>query len=132
MAYSYDTRFTPPFPVLPVQLYVMDDSNGGEEQMAYLDTGADATLVPSTIIHTIGVEESYTSRLRSHWGEYRDVSIYMVDMKIAGETLPGIEVIADDLGKDLLIGRNVLNRLLLLFDGYRQQIEVLTRYPEQL
>jgi len=132
MAYPYDTQFTPPFPVLPVNIRAVGESSGSEIHMAQLDTGADATLVPNAMIQAIGAEEYDSARLRSHWGEYREVSIYLVDMEIAGEMLPGVEVIADDHGDDVLIGRNVLNRLLLLFDGHRLQTELLTRYPERL
>lgn len=53
-------------------------------------------------------------------------------MEVAGEMLPGVEVIADDHGTDVLLGRNILNRLLLLLDGHRLQTEILTRYPERL
>jgi hypothetical protein len=31
--------------------------------------------------------------------------------------LPGIEVVGDDLGNEILLGRDVLNRLRLLLDG---------------
>lgn len=40
-----------------------------------------------------------------------------------GITLPGIEIIGDDVPEPLL-GRDVLNRLRLILDGPRQTIEV--------
>ena len=48
-------------------------------------------------------------------------------MEIAGQRLPAVEVAADDLGEDILLGRNVLNKLILLLDGPRAQAGVLTR-----
>lgn len=132
MPHPYDAQFIPPFPVLPIQIRAVGESGGSDQLMAQVDTGADATLVPVALINAIGAEEYDNARVRSHWGEYRNVSLYLVDMEIAGETLPGVEVVADEEGADVLLGRNILNRLILLLDGYRLQAEVLTRYPERL
>jgi len=77
------------------------------------------------VIHQI--EGEAATRLRSHWGESRPVAVHMVDLEIAGQRLPAVEVVADDLGEDVLLGRNVLNKLILLLDGLRVQTDVLTR-----
>lgn len=50
---------------------------------------------------------------------------YLVDVEIGGLTLPGIEVIGDDVADQILIGRDVLNKLRLLLDGPRQKTELL-------
>ena len=54
---------------------------------------------------------------RSHWGERRRVILYLVDIRVGSLTLPGLEVVGDDLGNEILLGRDVLNRLRLLLDG---------------
>jgi hypothetical protein len=50
-------------------------------------------------------------------------------LDIAGHHLPGVEVVADDLAADVLLGRNVLNRLILLLDGPDGMTDVLPRRP---
>ena len=94
-----------------------------------IDTGADATLIPQAQLQAIKAKEIYRARLRSHWGESRTVSVHLVDLQVAGHNLPGIEVLADDLMEDVLLGRNVLNRLILLLDGPAGEADVLTKRP---
>lgn len=96
-----------------------------------VDTGADATLVPIQFLQTIEAEEIYRAYLRSHWGERRSIAIYLVDLEVAGHVLPGIEVIGDALSDDVLLGRNVLNRLILLLDGPAGNADILTKPPRQ-
>lgn len=129
MPHPYDEQFVPPFPTLPIRLMTLERDAGTDALTAQLDTGADSTLVPASVVQAIGAEESYSATLRSHWGEHRRVTIYLVDMEVAGELLPGVEVIADQLNTDVLLGRNVLNRLILLLDGHRMLTDVLTRRP---
>ena len=99
------------------------------EISAYIDAGADVTLVPARLLENAGLDEIYTAELRSHWGEPRTVSIYIVDLQVASEFLPAVYVIGDERSEDILLGRNVLNQLILLFDGPRLQTDVLTRRP---
>jgi predicted aspartyl protease len=96
-----------------------------------VDTGADATLVPMQQLQAIEAEEIYRARVRSHWGEQRTVTVFLVDLDVAGHTLPGIEVVGDELSEDILLGRNVLNRLILLLDGPAGEIDVLSKNPRQ-
>lgn len=129
MAYTYDYAFAPPFPRLPVVLNLPESSVRSSLLSGLVDTGADTTLVPAEQLRAIKAEEIYRARLRSHWGESRTVTVHLIDMEIAGLNLPGIEVIADDLTEDVLLGRNVLNRLVLLLDGPAGQANVLSKRP---
>jgi hypothetical protein len=55
--------------------------------------------------------------MRSQWGERRQVLLYLVDVKIGEITLPGIEVVGDDQTNEVVLGRDVLNRLRVLLNG---------------
>ena len=129
MPFSYDQTFSPAFPHLPVVVALPESGARSLALSGLVDTGADATLVPVQQLQAIEAEEIYRARLRSHWGESRTVAVYLVDLQVAGRDLPGIEVIADDLSRDVLLGRNVLNRLVLLLDGPAGQADVLTKRP---
>jgi hypothetical protein len=41
----------------------------------------------------------------------------MVDVQVGSLTLPGVYVVGDDLGNEVILGRDVLNRLRLTLDG---------------
>jgi predicted aspartyl protease len=101
-------------------------------QSALIDTGADGTLVPSQLLDTIRADELHHTRLRSLWGEARMVRIFLVDLQIGDQVLPSVEVVADDAGSEILLGRNVLNSLILLLDGVHEQTDLLTRRPVRL
>ena len=88
-----------------------------------IDTGADATIAPKRLLQSIKARPSTSRYVRSYIGEQRLVRTYAVDVIVNGITLPGIEVIGDDV-QELLLGRDVLNRLYLVLDGPRQKIEV--------
>jgi hypothetical protein len=43
--------------------------------------------------------------------------LYLVDIQIGNMTLPGLEVVGDEVSNEIILGRNVLNRLRVLLDG---------------
>jgi len=131
VTHPYDDSFQYAFPALSVAVR----SLAGEitpSQTALVDTGADGTLVPLALLKSIHADEQYIARLRSHWGEWHMASIYLVDLEVEGQIFPAVEVVADESGAAILLGRNVLNRLILLLDGVRQQTDVLARRPTKL
>lgn len=131
MPHPYNTTYTQPFPTLP--LVIKSKAGTATKSLpALVDTGADGTLVPIAHLQKIGADRADLARLRSHWGEWRSVVTYLVDLEVAGELLPAIEVVGDDQGSHILLGRNLTNKLILLLDGPRQQSDVLTRRPRRL
>lgn len=131
MATEYDRSYLPLFPRLTVAMSLPDSGLRSPSLWGLVDTGADVTLVPRHQLQALNAGALYRARLRSHWGEPRPVTVYLVDLDVAGHTLPGVEVIADDLADDVLLGRNVLNRIILLLDGPAQQTEVLSKRPRR-
>ncbi len=73
----------------------------------------------------MGVPSVAEARLRSQWSERRVVRLYLVDVEIAGSRLPNIYVAGDDDSDEIILGRNVLNKLPLFLDGPQQQTVVL-------
>lgn len=125
MSHPYTQSHGLPFPQLPAVIIHPGSNARSAPLLGLVDTGADATLVPATQLRAIGAEEIYRASLRSHWGESRPAVVYLVDLQVAGHNLPGIEVIADEQSEAILLGRNVLNRLILLLDGPAQETDVL-------
>jgi predicted aspartyl protease len=89
-----------------------------------VDTGADGTIVPQSFLDEIGAPLVDSKRIRSHWGEWRQVLMFSVDMGIDGLHFPAIEVVGDEVGSDIILGRNVLNRLSLVLNGPRREVLV--------
>lgn len=129
MPHPYDSTYALAFPILPVVVRELEGSVATSSLSALVDTGADITLVPVALLEEIGAEEIYVAHLRSHWGEARSVSVFLIDLEVMGHLLPAVEVVGDDHDNTILLGRNVLNKLILLCDGPRQQSDVLAQYP---
>lgn len=116
---SYSTDYYPPAPVLPVKLTVPGETPGESSQIALVDTGADGTFVPTSILEEMGLPIVYMTNVRSHLGERpHRVSVHMIDLILFDTIrLPNVEVIADDWGSNIIVGRNVLNKLHLQLNG---------------
>ena len=119
----------PAFPALPVSVYQLEGSVHTELLSALLDTGADGSLMPEALLASVQADRLRQVRIHSHWGETRVAMVYLVDLEVAGQRLPAVEVVADNQGEDVLLGRNVLNRLILLLDGPTRATDVLNRRP---
>ena len=61
---------------------------------------------------------------RSQWGERHPVMMYLVDVQIGDLILPGLEVVGDEVSGEIVLGRDILNRLRILLDGPKETVEV--------
>ena len=123
MSTPYRSDYEPPFPVLTIFLRDEDEQLGPFP--ALLDSGADTTLIPTRPLEQVGAAESEQVRIRSHFGEYQEAQLYLVSIQINGLFLPGLYVVGDDVGNEIILGRNILNKLPLFLDGPKGQTEVL-------
>jgi hypothetical protein len=82
-----------------------------------VDSGADGTLVPVDLLEGIGAISVATGRLSWLWQESRPVYIYVVQMEIGPCTLPNVRVAGVPAGTDFLLGRNVLNQMVMTLNG---------------
>jgi len=82
-------------------------------------------MVPTDLLHELALVGGQPATVRSHFGERLPVRLFVVDIQVASAVLPGIYVVADDIGAEIILGRDVLNKLPLFLDGPREQTEVL-------
>jgi len=90
-----------------------------------VDTGADITTVPKEYLVRLGAPVVASGYLRSPWGERRRVKIYEVNVRVGGHNVYEIEVASEPGGREVLLGRNVLNQLNLQLDGPNEIVVVL-------
>jgi predicted aspartyl protease len=116
---SYSQDYLPPAPILPVRIAIADESPKTKEYKALVDTGADATFVPTEILEELELPVLYMANVRSHLGDrIHRVPIHRVDVILFGSIrLPNIEVIGDDWGNQMIVGRDVLNKLRIHLNG---------------
>ncbi len=92
---------------------------------ALLDSGADATLAPTRLLEEVNSAESGWVTLRTHFGQSLRAQKYLVNIQVNGILLPGQYVVGDDTGNEIILGRDILNKLPLFLDGPQQQTDVL-------
>jgi predicted aspartyl protease len=125
MKFPYDTDYFPPAPSVEIQLSVPDESFAVGPLQALVDTGADASIVPTQYIRSLKVQVDNRKYLCSQWGERRLIDTYLLDVGIGGLRLPLVEIVANEWGKEVILGRNVLNKLAVMLDGPKQVLEIL-------
>lgn len=124
MKYSYDAAYQPPFPAAPVVLRNSEEGLRSETLQALLDTGADVSLVPIAYLQEILAPPIADTHIRSHWGARRAAQLFAADLELGNLRLPDVFVIGDEQGSEIVLGRNVLNKLRVLLDGPAGQTDV--------
>lgn len=124
MTYRYSRNYYPPAPVIEVMFVTAAENLRVGPLPALVDSGADGTIVPVNYLNDIHAPSTIEMSIRSQWGERHRVLLYLVDVQIGDLTLPGIEVVGDEISDEVVIGRDVLNRLQVLLDGPRETIKV--------
>ena len=117
MIRPYSTESYPPAPVLDVYLSLPDGFNWQGPFQAQLDSGADVTIVPWSILAFLDAPAMDEIAVISQWRDRHVMRLFQVDIRLGEILLPAIDVASDRLSHDLLLGRNVLNRLDLRLEG---------------
>ncbi len=130
MSTRYDSSYTPPIPVLRLRLSAPGEAPHDDPLPAIVDTGADTTLIPSLYLEQVEAIASGDAVLRGVLGEARAIHLFEVDIHVDSLVLPSAIVAADDYGTEAIIGRNVLNKLILLLDGQQGETELFEQRPK--
>lgn len=92
---------------------------------ALLDTGADCTLVPADLPREVGLPEVDVIAFKGVGGAVVRAPVHAARLEIGGASVLA-RVAA--FGDEFIIGRDVLNRAVALFDG--PKLEVSLRWPK--
>lgn len=123
ITFVYSSSYSPPAPIITI---VLLDEEGQESEPleAFVDSGADATIVPRDILLNLNVTPLRGGYVSSQWGDRRRIDLYDVDIRISNFILYAIEVIADPNSNEIIVGRDVLNQLELTLNGPAQVVEI--------
>lgn len=113
---------------MPVIEVAVDGYAGLRSQMvmAIVDSGADGTMLPIDVLEAVGALYQDTVQMRGILGESERADRYTVGLKLGPLTLHSVDAVAIPAGAESVIGRNVLNQLLLTLNGsaFTTQIEI--------
>lgn len=112
-------HYDPPAPVIDIIVKPRPAASAqtSERVCALIDSGADATMLSESLLVRIGAAKIDRRRSRGVYGQTRTVSIYLVDIQIGLLVIPSIRVIGMSDEEEPLLGRDVLNHLIVTLDG---------------
>lgn len=117
---EYDSEnFSPPAPVAYVTLRNPATGDVLINVPMLIDTGADTSLVPSEAVENLGIiaEENRAYEVQGFSGEANILKVAKLDLLFLNKTFKGEYLLIDrPIG---ILGRNILKRLRILFDGLR-------------
>lgn len=113
ISFPYSIDYHPSAPTLEVAIKAKDLLN----LEALLDTGADATMIPLDLLNRIGATFLHNSRIYGATGHSVSADIYLVEVKIGNHWIPGIYAAGITANTEPIIGRDVLNQLIVTLDG---------------
>ena len=120
---AFDRDFTPPAPVADVVVTHPVSSVNSGGLRGKLDTGADLTVIPESLVPQLALAARAHVWVRGYDGTFSQRPVYYVRFSLEGHELPAVRCIATDR-RNVLVGRNVLNRFVITLDGRNLRFEV--------
>lgn len=124
VSFSYDETY--PGPALPVLELAIAGGDASRVQTIHglVDSGADATLIPLAVLSAAGVRKIDEAWARTVSGERYPVSVFVATITIGAYILDAVELLANDRTDEVIIGRDVLNQLIVTLNGPATIVEI--------
>lgn len=111
-----DVILDPPGPVVSMKISAVKRSTPFRIRLAELDTGADISVIPVSLISELHLAAKRPVLMLSYDGAPAKRTTYQVDLEILGYTLHAVRVVAAPRNT-ILLGRDVLNHFIITLDG---------------
>lgn len=93
-------------------------------EASLIDSGADATLLPLAVIEELGAEYVGERMLYGTTGVGEEVDTYLIVVRIGPYTIYRVEAVAIVGGAEGLVGRDVLNQLVVTLNGLANETQI--------
>jgi hypothetical protein len=123
--YDYDFSFSPSMPVVDVALMPIARNREPVRMTAMIDSGADGTLVPLSQLRAIKAHRAGQVILRTVTGAPTVVDIYEVALQVGPHLFSYVRVAADKHNTLIVLGRDILNHLVITLNGLASATELL-------
>lgn len=121
--FDYDTTYHPPIPT--VELIIGPALKEVTlELKALVDSGADATLVPVSILKQLGARRSRKAWMRGTTGGRVLVDLYAIAVQVGPYQQGLLDVVGAVVGDEVIVGRDILNHLIVTLNGPAHVVEL--------
>lgn len=124
--FDYDASYPygPAMPVVELLVRPVGRSETGVTVRALVDSGADATILPQRELERAGIEQ--VGRARMRWGPYpgKVYDVYLAIVEIGPYKIPGVRVLAGKQDNEAILGRDVLNQMIVTLNGLANVVEI--------
>lgn len=117
--FAYNQDLVPPAPFVQARIYAESEIS----VYAFIDSGADVTMLPETLLNQIGAAHIGSQTLRGVTGHPVIVETYVVEVRIGEYSITGIQAVANSTN-EIIIGRDVLQHLIVTLDGIGSVCEI--------
>lgn len=124
ISFDYDSAYDPSAPFVEIEVDGYDERLGRRMITALLDSGADASFFPVPFLNSIGASYKETRWMRGAIGARIEVDLYLVAIRVGTTWIRGLHVIGAPETDDPVIGRDVLNELVVTLNGPAQTTEI--------
>ena len=123
-SHDYNSAYSPAMPVVEVTLENVETGTQGEKLTAIVDSGADGCILPLKYLDAIGSESIRKTQMVGVAGIGVQVEMHLLILHLGSLTVYGIEAVADKQNGEAIIGRNVLNQLVVTLNGIAGVTEI--------
>jgi hypothetical protein len=122
--YNYNRQVNPPAPFVHVHLSAPLSGSRGLELPAQIDTGADVTVVPESVVKLLALVQLDEKVVAGFGGLRSIVPTYLLRLHIESESDFLVEVLTSGGETHVLLGRDVINRFRVRLDGPGGLLEI--------
>lgn len=122
--YAYSQQYTPSAPVIEIEVTAPGIRRAKEKIVALVDSGSDGTIIPVNILERVSARCVGDARMVGVIGGSIVVDVYLATLIIGTHTMSAVRVVAAMDGAEAIIGRNVLNRLVVTLNGLAGVTEI--------
>jgi hypothetical protein len=123
LTFPYNQNENPPAPYIEVVISPSKKTDARTLRKAKIDSGASLTVIPDNLVSQWNLQIRRKIRVRGYDGYASERYTYLVDILIGSQHFEMIEVTCSRR-VNILLGRDVLNKLRILHDGPRQVVEI--------
>ena len=124
VTFNYDATYHPAAPTVEIQIDGYNSVLGQHSLRAIVDSGADATMIPYPVLSAIGAVYKESTWMSGTAGGRVEVDLYLAAIRIGSHLIDGLHVVGMPASGEAIIGRDVLNQLVVTLNGLANVTEI--------